>query len=73
MKIYLAKVTRQRDNGPGKKSGLGMWVTEGNFSTDVREAQIFTTEQEVKGRIPRFWSFDIFEFELGTMVTVSKD
>lgn len=73
MKTYLAKVSRQRDNGHGTESVLGMWVTKGGFSADVREAQIFTTEQGVKARLPRFWSFDIFEFDPGTMVTVSKD
>lgn len=64
MTAYLCKVTKQRDNGPDKRSVIGQYVTQGAFSPDIREAQIFTSMNEVRGRLPRFWEYEVIPLVL---------
>lgn len=76
MKIFLCKVKKQR----GEKIGaLGKWVTDSGFTDDIRKAQIFTSIDQIRSRIPLFWTFAIHEFNLndnesaGYTGTISMD
>ncbi len=70
--IFLAKVVKQRDNGPDKSDVRGQWVAKYGCTTDVTRAQVFRSEKEIKGHIPLLWEYEVFEFKAALALRIEK-
>lgn len=64
MTAFLCKVTKQRDNGPYKPNVVGQYVAWSGYSSDIREAQLFISMDEIRGRLPRFWEYEVIPLVL---------
>lgn len=62
MKFFIAKVTKQRDNGKGQDA-VGRWVAESGVTDQIHRAMIFGSVEAIKTRLPRFWEYEVWAFE----------
>lgn len=69
MKIYIAKVKSTSHN----QSVVDLWVSNGWYARNIKQAKIFTSIQEIYNKCPRGWTFTYYEIELNGILKFGVD
>lgn len=71
LRFYLVRVIRPYEI-KATVPVIGHWATERGFSQSIREAQIFTSMDQIKARMPSMWAFEVIEFTSGSSLPLYK-